>query len=302
MLRIAQLGCGQWGRRLLAHWRTRSDVRIVTVIDPRGGPGVKAEETALWRRGDVDAVIVASPPACHAAHARRALERGWHAFVEKPLALRGGDALVGLAASQGRVLMVGHVVLYDEGALQVKRWIREGRLGRLRRITFRRWGRAGARAVDALWSLGPHDVALVDHWLDAAPLRVVASRGWSPAPSGPCDEAWVDLRTGRTDVHLHVGHGRAAAPRGAPRRAAVAGTKATVVLEGPRASLHRGGAAVEVHVRRRDPLEAELDDFVRCVRTGRRPRADAASGARVVRVLADAVATRRRQTARRVAR
>jgi len=289
-LRIAQLGRGRWGATLLDAWRDVPGAEVVAVADPRGGDGVVDEET-LWRTGDVDALVIASPPECHGLQARRGLERGWHVFVEKPLTMGEGAGLLRLAEAQGRLLMVGHLLLYCEAAMRVEAWLRAGRLGRLRRAAFRRWGRSGERrGVDALWNLGPHDLALADRWL--GPLRVTRSRAWST--DGPlCDEAWVEL-DGRVPIEIHVGHGLAPAPRGARRRAVLEGEEATAVLEGERVSLHRGGAVVEAHVRRTDPLRAELADFVACTGGGT-PRADAAGGVRVVRLLREAMAARRRQ-------
>lgn len=290
-LRIAQLGRGRWGRRLLDAWDDVAGAEVVAVADPAGGDGVIDEEQ-LWRRDDVDALVIASPPSCHGEQARRGLEKGWHVFVEKPLTMDGGGpGLLELAAQRRRVLMVGHLLLYCDAATRVESWLREGRLGSLRRATFRRWGRGGAgRAVDALWNLAPHDLALADRWL--GPLEVTGSRAWSTEGQA-CDEAWLELKGDDVPVELHVGHGLAPAPRGARRRAVLEGTEATAVLEGERVSLHRGGAVVEAHVRRLDPLRAELADFVRCT-SGATPRADAASGVRVVRLMHDAMTARQR--------
>jgi predicted dehydrogenase len=57
-----------------------------------------------------DAVVVASPASSHAGLARRALESGLHALVEKPLALTGAEArsLAQLALEKDLVLQVGH--------------------------------------------------------------------------------------------------------------------------------------------------------------------------------------------------
>lgn len=287
-IRIAQLGRGRWGSTLLAAWRDVPGAEVVVVADPAGGEGVVPEEV-LWQRDDVDALVIASPPDCHGAQAQRGLEKGWHVFVEKPLTTGDGEALLRLAEAQQKLLMVGHLLMYCDAASRVETWLEEGRLGRLRRATFRRWGRSGSRrSVDALWNLAPHDLALADRWL--GPLRVSHSRAWSTGGS-ICDEAWVELQ-GRVPVEIHVGHGFAPAPRGARRRAVLEGSDATAVLEGERVSLHRGGAVVEAHVRRADPLRTELADFVACIGGGR-PRADAASGVRVVRLLRDAMAARR---------
>lgn len=58
----------------------------------------------------VDVLTVATPASEHFPIARRALERGRHVLIEKPIAttLEQADELIGLAESQGVVLQAGH--------------------------------------------------------------------------------------------------------------------------------------------------------------------------------------------------
>ena len=55
--------------------------------------------------------------------ASAALERGKHVLVEKPMAddLERATALCEIAARSGRVLMVGHVFVYNSAAQLAKR-------------------------------------------------------------------------------------------------------------------------------------------------------------------------------------
>lgn len=59
-----------------------------------------------------DAVGIASFPETHVAFATEALESGCHVFVEKPLAatVEQAEALVALAASKSRALVVGYIL------------------------------------------------------------------------------------------------------------------------------------------------------------------------------------------------
>lgn len=58
----------------------------------------------------LDVVTIAAPAVAHAELAKQALERGVHAYVEKPLALSvaEGRGLVKLAGDKGAVLAAGH--------------------------------------------------------------------------------------------------------------------------------------------------------------------------------------------------
>lgn len=58
----------------------------------------------------VDAITVATPATTHYEIARRALERGRHVLIEKPIALRleDADTLIAFASEKSLVLQVGH--------------------------------------------------------------------------------------------------------------------------------------------------------------------------------------------------
>jgi predicted dehydrogenase len=79
------------------------------------------------------AVAIAAPAAQHYALAKRALQKGKHVFVEKPLSLKLDQAkeLCALAEQSDRRLMVGHLLQYHPVFLRLKELVREGRIGRL---------------------------------------------------------------------------------------------------------------------------------------------------------------------------
>ena len=63
--------------------------------------------------------------------------QGKDVFVEKPLCLtlEGGRELVALAAAQGRVLMVGHLLWYHPAVLTLRQLIAQGELGRIQYLS-----------------------------------------------------------------------------------------------------------------------------------------------------------------------
>ena len=100
------------------------DVRAVTDQDPEAASVLaKAHEATryddlagLVSSPDVDAVVVATPPASHAPITRAALRAGKHVFCEKPLATTADDltSLAALAAdARGSVVVVDHVLRYN---------------------------------------------------------------------------------------------------------------------------------------------------------------------------------------------
>jgi hypothetical protein len=87
-----------WSSRSLTQWRQIS----TRPARSRPTPAPWRSTATSSRMPDVDAVIVALPPALHASAAIAALDKGKHVYVEKPLATSVDDA--------GRVLEAGAAV------------------------------------------------------------------------------------------------------------------------------------------------------------------------------------------------
>src|SRR5439155_6527477 len=96
-------------------------------------PGVRvyADYDELLADDSIDGVVIATPVPTHYALAKRALEAGKHALVEKPPAMRGAEMaeLVGIAEGASLVLMPGHLLLYHPGVRKVKELVDAGELG-----------------------------------------------------------------------------------------------------------------------------------------------------------------------------
>ena len=88
---------------------------------------------ALIADPGVDLVVVSTPPSTHAAWAQAALSAGKHVVVEKPFAVRTGeaDAVLGLARERGLIAMVYQNRRFDPDYLALRRVVRDGRLGRV---------------------------------------------------------------------------------------------------------------------------------------------------------------------------
>lgn len=218
MIGVAVVGAGHWGPNLLHNFAdgVRSRVCWVTDLDPRRleavrarFPAVRLTTDAAQAIGDtaVDAVVIATPTATHHALARAALAAGKHVLVEKPLATSSalGAELVELAHAAGKVLLVGHVFLYNPAVRWVKQHLDAGRLGRVYYLSTERTNLGPVRTdVDAAWDLAAQDLAIFDHWLGATPVAVAATGGAWINP-GVADAVFATVRY-PADVlaHLHV--------------------------------------------------------------------------------------------------
>ena len=94
-------------------------------------------------RGEIDLVIVATPPATHFPLASAALEADCAVVVDKPFALTStdGQTLISLAQKRGQVLTTYQNRRWDGEYLTLRKLLSEGALGEVRRFESRldRW-------------------------------------------------------------------------------------------------------------------------------------------------------------------
>lgn len=191
---IAVIGCGYWGKNLVRNFYQLGALRMV--CDESNECRLKAVELApdceiVSRPEDVfsssvQAVVIATPAVTHFALVREALERGKDVFVEKPLALtyQEGIELARLARANERILMVGHVLEYHPGILELRRLVASGELGKVRYIYSNRLSLGKIRREEnILWSFAPHDIAVILRLVGEFPIEVVACGGTYISPN-----------------------------------------------------------------------------------------------------------------------
>jgi predicted dehydrogenase len=312
---VGVAGLGYWGPNLARNFATlpQADLRWCCDDDPAVRerlaprfPGARftAALDDLLDDPDLDAVVLATPVATHAALALRVIEAGKHCFVEKPLAQSVTDAerAVDAARAADRVLMVGHLLQYHPGVNKLKAIARSGELGAIHYIYGHRLNLGVLRADEnALWSLGAHDVSVVLHLAEEEPHELSA-RGESYMREGIEDVVFCFLRfPSGLAAHLHLSW----LDPHKERRFTVVGSrrmatfddmdperKVTVYDKGfdQKADTYgeyitRSGDIWSPRVPNDEPLRLECEHFLECLRTGRTPISGGESGLRVVRVL-----------------
>src|SRR5262249_49441493 len=142
MIRIGICGFGYWGPNLLRVFSTNPAFRVVAIADfdpecqakaREAAPGVRVHAAAedVIDAPDIDAVAIASPVTSHYGLALRALKRGKHVIVEKPMCASAdeGRELVAVAESAQRTLMVDHTYLFHGAVRKLKELKVNGTLG-----------------------------------------------------------------------------------------------------------------------------------------------------------------------------
>ena len=256
----------------------------------------------------LDAICIVTPVSTHKDLALRALDSGRHVFVEKPLAPSGDQAraMVDRAAARNLILAVGHLFVYHPGIVCLWEQIGAGQLGRLCSMESERVNLGPpASEVNVIWDLGVHDVAIALHLADQEPVEVTAFAGRYVHPS-LLDTALIVIRyDGGALSHHHVSW---LSPIKLRRffAAGSAGSALFDLRQDPH-SLTLYGRGYDSRIGAKDdqaielkygagevrvpdlpvvePLKAECQHFLDCVRNRTQPRAGGLQGLRVVQVL-----------------
>lgn len=315
-LRVGVIGAGAWGRNHVRTLAGMADVQLAAVCDlqestraamARQYPGahVTASPDDLLER--VDAVVVAAPAKEHAPLGMRAIEAGVPALIEKPFALTVADAeaLANAAAKRGVPLLVGHLLEYHPVVEHLRAMVTAKTLGDVYYLYSQRVNLGQVRPDEnALWSFGPHDVSVALYLMNEAPTEI-AAQGHSYLQRGIEDVVFLTMKF-RSGVVAHAQMSWLDPHK--ERRLTVVGSKQMAVFDdmavreklriydkgverppeyrsyGESLSVREGDIFIP-RISNAEPLATQLKHFVQVVRGQESPRADAADGVRVVRVL-----------------
>jgi predicted dehydrogenase len=261
---------------------------------------------------DVDAVVIVTPPASHFELTRTALLNDKDVFVEKPMVLEveKGKEILELSEKKNKILMVGHIMEYHPATLKLKEIIEDGELGKIYYLYATRVNLGKVRDIEnALWSFAPHDISIILYLLDKEPLSVTAS-----------GECYIQRDKGIEDVvfmtmhfadgvmaHIHVSW----LDPHKERKLTIVGDKKMAVLDDMQSSEKiriydkgvqtkldystygeflslRSGDILIPKLGSYEPLKAECQHFLDCVKERKTPRSDGRDGLRVLKVLAAA--------------
>jgi predicted dehydrogenase len=322
-IRIAVLGAGHWGPNLIRNF-DNPPVSIVKLVVDRDSvrlkqvrarfPGVAVSQEAADAFADpaIDALVIATPTSSHHELCKAALEAGKHVLVEKPITTQSAaaDELVALAERRERVLMVGHVFIFNLAVQRVRGYIDAGDLGGIYYLSMVRTNLGPIRAdVNAAWDLMSHDISIANYWLSAEP-ETASAIGGTWINTGREDAVFATLRY-PSGVLVNV-HASWLNPRKS-RDITVAGDKRMLTFDDMnimeplriydrrvsdratvpdvvdtfasfRASIREGEITIP-KVSTGEPLRNECEHFLDCIRTGKRPIVGGTEGAAVVRAL-----------------
>lgn len=318
-LAVAVIGAGYWGPNLLRNFQSSERWRAAALVDidevrlrKVGAPYPSVIQTNSFEQvlsdKEIDAVAIATPPHLHYEMARNAIRAGKHVLVEKPLCLNveEAEALVQLAKTYQRKLVVDHTFLYTGAVEYLRRLLTTGALGQVYyidsvRINLGLFQQSG----DVVTDLAPHDVSIINYLLDESPSAVAATK-ISCVDRSVADVAYIVLHYS-SGVVSHV-HNSWLSPMKV-RSVTISGDKkmatwndvesdekirvydkGIMVREGEAGRMkalvsYRTGDMMSPAIDNTEALAKLIDDFAYCISTGEEIRINAESGLSVVRTL-----------------
>jgi predicted dehydrogenase len=318
VIKVGAIGYGYWGPNLVRNFVENRSAEVVIVAD------LKKERLAKIKSSyphvlvtenykeifdqDLDAVVIATPPATHFALAKECLEHGLHVLVEKPITLNSKDAeeLIQISKAKGLVLMVGHTFEYNAAVHELKNLIESGELGQIYYVDAARLNLGlFSRDLNVLWDLAPHDISIMLYILNRAPISV-AAHGMPFVYGGIHDVVYMNMVfPDNILAHIHVSW----LDPCKVRRVTVVGSKKMVVYNdiesnekiriydkgvdkpeytdtfGEFQYSYRYGDVIIPNIRLAEPLQRECQHFLDCIINHAEPRSSGVDGLQVVKII-----------------
>jgi predicted dehydrogenase len=296
--RVGVVGTGYLGRLHARVLTEMPEADVVGFVDSNDAIAGEIAETLRLRRFDsvaalareVECAVVATPTTTHFDVARELIEAGRDVLVEKPITAEvdEGRKLNALAEQRQRILQVGHVERYNPAIVAVAPLLRD-----IRYLEAERLGVFVGRSldIDVLLDLMIHDLNLV---LSLLHSRVTEVR----AVGVPVLTEKVDI----TNVRLELENGAVAnltasrVSQERVRKVRFFSSEAYISVDTKEQEVkgfRLGNRTIEpmaVDVQKKEPLRAELESFLQCVRDRKRPLVSGEDGVAAVALAKDVAA------------
>jgi len=316
-IKLGVVGLGYWGPNLVRNFSEVDNCHVAMACDSdeRKLKPIKkrypyVELTTRYEdvvdAKDIDAIAVATPVVSHYELAKRALQKGKHVLVEKPLCanVKEAEGLIKVAKSNGKILMVDHTFLYTGSVRKAKELISKGEIGEVYYFDSVRINLGLFRTdVNVIWDLAPHDISIAQYLIKEEPVSVsVLGRDFNNNKIACIAYMTLRYKSGII-AHIHVSWLSPVKIR----RIIIGGSKSMIIYddveptekikvydsgikfdfdkENPLEPTYRLGDINLPRLDQREALSVEAEHFIDCILRGRKPLTDANFGLDVVRVL-----------------
>ncbi|MDD3151106.1 MAG: Gfo/Idh/MocA family oxidoreductase, partial [Candidatus Gastranaerophilales bacterium] len=301
---IAVIGCGIWGRNLVRNFYNLQTLNCVCDLDFENlqqvhklYPEVKCVDSVdyILNTKEIEGVIVATPSHTHYNLVKNLILAGKHVYVEKPIATSSKEAqeLMNLANEYGKVLMVGHLLMYHPVVNRLRTLIAEGKLGKIKYVQSDRLNINYFRNdASVMWDLAPHDLSMISYILGKSPIGVQSATGVCGDDKGFIDMVHIDINYS-DGILAHISNSWIYPAKHVILL--VRGTKATAVLNDADpnnkliiydnySQIKNQNIKTEEYIDI-EPLKLECQHFISCIERGQIARSDGYNGFETVKIL-----------------
>lgn len=187
-LKVAVIGVGSMGEnhaRVYAHYEK---TQLIAVADSNKEQAEKvakklkvkaySDYKEMLEKEDLDAVSIAVPTSLHKDVAVYAFKKRINVLLEKPIALTEEEAkeIIECAKKNNAKLMIGHIERFNPAVIELKKKLERGDLGEIYKIDVQRIGPFPQRISDVgvIIDLSVHDLDIIDYLINSTPSRIYA--------------------------------------------------------------------------------------------------------------------------------
>lgn len=294
-LRIGVIGVGNMGQHHARVLSLLKDIELVGVADINVERGIDVASKYRVRffedyrdlLAHVDAVCIAVPTRLHHPVGMTCLQAGVHVLIEKPIAasIAEAESLVNAAAESHRILQVGHIERFNPAFQELGKVLKTEELLALEAHRMSPYSHR-ANDVSVVLDLMIHDIDLLLELANSQVVKLTAS-GSRASDSGYLDYVTATLNFANgivaTLTASKVTHRKlrsiAAHCKNSLTEADFLNneilihrqTTANYVTDYGQVLYRQDGLIEKVYTSNIEPLHAELEHFINCVRGGNQP-------------------------------
>jgi predicted dehydrogenase len=183
------IGCGYWGKNLIRNFynsqefflKKAADINLLRLREINANyPSIETTNNTddILNDDSIELIIVSTPVKTHYEFVKKALLKGKHVLVEKPMtpSFKQAKELVILANKYNRQLIIDYTYLYSGAVRKIKELHSTNALGAIKSIVSSRLGKGIIRDdVSVFWDLSSHDLSITNYILNKTPIAVKAA-------------------------------------------------------------------------------------------------------------------------------
>lgn len=318
MVNTAIIGLGYWGPNVLRALSMNKKCKVKYACDlldssiekfKKAYPLINFTKNYLdiINEPGIELVCIATPPETHFELAKESLNHGKHVFIMKPMTTnsKDGQALIDLANDAGKLIMVDHTFIFSPPVRKIKELIDKGDIGKPLYFDSERinLGLLQER-INVVWDLAPHDFSILTYCFQGLKPKYLFAVGSKHVHSRNEDMAHITIAYENELVaHVHVSWLSPVKMR----KTIIGGTKKMILYDDvsvtekikvyergidvnfdeqtPFKPIYRSGDIWIPNLSSEEPLAAEVEHVLNCVRGKEKPIVDGKAGLAIVKLL-----------------